>query len=308
MRDHERYRIPTIYASYIEQFWNTATSKTVNSVKQIHAIVDGKAVVISESSVRNDLLFDDKDGITCLRNDDIFENLALIGDEQLLTKLTFQKESALKPNEPPLPEGPYTREWGGRWNILFEFMNVLNATYIPKINLFQEGGRMTWRKEIDAPSCGDPQLKKRVESFDDDLDEEDASKQGRTSDKTKPMCKDSDFDDLNDLVDKGMAFIQEKDAENQGKIGADDTEVVKESGDTEAGNTTGVRYEREQKRIQRFISTKDSEKEAQSQEYQLLGKMEAKDMYVYKLTRADGSSIYNGDTQAFLKRLDSSIA
>ncbi|GJS94001.1 hypothetical protein Tco_0800969, partial [Tanacetum coccineum] len=52
---------PTIYASYIEQFWNIATSKTVNSVKQIHATVDGKAVVISESSVRNDLLFDDED-------------------------------------------------------------------------------------------------------------------------------------------------------------------------------------------------------------------------------------------------------
>nr|GEW26550.1 hypothetical protein [Tanacetum cinerariifolium] len=38
---------PTIYASYIEQFWNTATSKKVNSVKQIHAIVNGKAVEIS---------------------------------------------------------------------------------------------------------------------------------------------------------------------------------------------------------------------------------------------------------------------
>nr|GEU68010.1 copia protein [Tanacetum cinerariifolium] len=48
---------PTIYASYIEQFWNTAISKTVNSVKQIHGIVDGKVVVISESSVRSDLLF-----------------------------------------------------------------------------------------------------------------------------------------------------------------------------------------------------------------------------------------------------------
>nr|GEZ98043.1 hypothetical protein [Tanacetum cinerariifolium] len=32
---------------------------TVNSVKQIHAIVDGKAVVISELSVRSDLLFND---------------------------------------------------------------------------------------------------------------------------------------------------------------------------------------------------------------------------------------------------------
>nr|GFC05312.1 hypothetical protein [Tanacetum cinerariifolium] len=45
---------PIIYASYIEQFWNTATSKIVNSVKQIHAIVDEKVVIISESSVRSD--------------------------------------------------------------------------------------------------------------------------------------------------------------------------------------------------------------------------------------------------------------
>ncbi|GJV13796.1 hypothetical protein Tco_1355337 [Tanacetum coccineum] len=75
------------------KFWNTVTSKTVNSVKQIHAIVDGKAVVISESIVRNDLLFDDEDCITCLTNDDIFENLALMGYEQLSTKLTFQKRS-----------------------------------------------------------------------------------------------------------------------------------------------------------------------------------------------------------------------
>ncbi|GKD67851.1 hypothetical protein Tco_1321941, partial [Tanacetum coccineum] len=34
------------------------------------------------------------------------------------------------------------------------------------------------------------------------------------------------FDDIDDLVDEGMAFVQEKYAENQGKIGADDTEVV----------------------------------------------------------------------------------
>ncbi|GJX13115.1 hypothetical protein Tco_0204873 [Tanacetum coccineum] len=55
---------PTIYASYIEQFWNTAHSQTVNDVKQIHATVDGKTVVISESSVRNDLHFNDEDGVT----------------------------------------------------------------------------------------------------------------------------------------------------------------------------------------------------------------------------------------------------
>ncbi|GKE22355.1 hypothetical protein Tco_1433867, partial [Tanacetum coccineum] len=39
-------------------------------------------------------------------------------------------------------------------------------------------------------------------------------------------------------------------------------------------------------------------------EYNLLGNVDAKDMYVYKLTRVDGSSSYHGDMQAFLRRLD----
>ncbi|GJY34695.1 hypothetical protein Tco_0419164 [Tanacetum coccineum] len=43
---------PTIYISYIEQFWNTASSQTVNDEKQIHATVDSKAVVVTEASIR----------------------------------------------------------------------------------------------------------------------------------------------------------------------------------------------------------------------------------------------------------------
>nr|GEV32654.1 uncharacterized mitochondrial protein AtMg00810-like [Tanacetum cinerariifolium] len=61
----------------------TAKSKTVNDVKQIHATVDGKTMVITQSSVRSDLYFNDEDSITCLSNDEIFENLALIGKKSL---------------------------------------------------------------------------------------------------------------------------------------------------------------------------------------------------------------------------------
>ncbi|GJX53648.1 hypothetical protein Tco_0282017 [Tanacetum coccineum] len=78
-------------ADFHEIFWNTAHSQTVNDVKQIHATVDGKTVVISKSSVRSDLYFNDEDGITCLTNDAIFENLALMGYESNSNKLTFQK-------------------------------------------------------------------------------------------------------------------------------------------------------------------------------------------------------------------------
>ncbi|GJS91713.1 putative ribonuclease H-like domain-containing protein [Tanacetum coccineum] len=70
---------------------NTTNSQTVNDVKQVHATVNGKTVVIPESSVRSDLLFNDEDGITCLTNTAIFENLALMGYESDSDKLTFQK-------------------------------------------------------------------------------------------------------------------------------------------------------------------------------------------------------------------------
>ncbi|GJT95628.1 hypothetical protein Tco_1091146 [Tanacetum coccineum] len=87
---------PTIYASHIEQFWNTANSQTLNDVKQIHATFDGKTVVISESSVRSDLHFNDEDGITCLTNTTIFENLALIGQ-------ALQKDTQLPQTSVPIP-------------------------------------------------------------------------------------------------------------------------------------------------------------------------------------------------------------
>ncbi|GJR98600.1 hypothetical protein Tco_0270774 [Tanacetum coccineum] len=82
---------PTIYASYIEQFWATAKSKIVNNETQIHAKVDGKTIVISESSVRSNLHFNDEDGVASLTNFEILENLALMGYEIVSDKLTFQK-------------------------------------------------------------------------------------------------------------------------------------------------------------------------------------------------------------------------
>ncbi|GKB19071.1 hypothetical protein Tco_0852994 [Tanacetum coccineum] len=90
---------PTIYAFYIEQFWNTATSKTVNSVKQIHAIVDGKAVVIelisekcssslmmrmfTKSTAWNEFLTNLASAVICLANGQKFNFSKLIFDGML---------------------------------------------------------------------------------------------------------------------------------------------------------------------------------------------------------------------------------
>ncbi|GKA95983.1 hypothetical protein Tco_0818078 [Tanacetum coccineum] len=131
---------PTIYASYIEQFWNTAPSKTINSVKQIHAIVNGKVVVILESLVRSDLLFNDEDGIVYLTNNENFENLALIGYEQLSTKLTFQKD-LLEPFNDTYETPTHSKKvfsnmarkskkFSGKVTLLFD--NMLVQTQVPE--------------------------------------------------------------------------------------------------------------------------------------------------------------------------------
>ncbi|GJW75422.1 hypothetical protein Tco_0134792 [Tanacetum coccineum] len=82
---------PTVYVSYIKQFWSTAKTKTANNETQIYAKVAGKSVVVTESSVRSDLHFNDEDGATCLTTVEIFENLALMGYERDSDKLSFEK-------------------------------------------------------------------------------------------------------------------------------------------------------------------------------------------------------------------------
>ncbi|GJS74193.1 hypothetical protein Tco_0707034 [Tanacetum coccineum] len=83
---------PTIYACYIEQFWNTAYSQIVNDVKQIHATVDGQTVVISESSVRSDLHFNDEDA-----NGQKFNFSKLIFDGMLRNMDTNTKKYLMYP-------------------------------------------------------------------------------------------------------------------------------------------------------------------------------------------------------------------
>ncbi|GJY72659.1 putative ribonuclease H-like domain-containing protein [Tanacetum coccineum] len=60
-------------------FWSTVMAKTINGEKQLHALVDGKKIIITESSVRRDLQLADEEGVDCLPNSTIFEQLTLMG-------------------------------------------------------------------------------------------------------------------------------------------------------------------------------------------------------------------------------------
>ncbi|GKC25012.1 hypothetical protein Tco_1027162 [Tanacetum coccineum] len=70
---------PTIYTSCIKQFWATAKVQTINEEVQIQALVDGKKVIITETSVRRALYLKDAKGTDCLPTATIFAELERIG-------------------------------------------------------------------------------------------------------------------------------------------------------------------------------------------------------------------------------------
>ncbi|GJR22941.1 putative ribonuclease H-like domain-containing protein [Tanacetum coccineum] len=69
----------------------TVKMKTVNGEVQLQALVDGKKIIITESTVRRDLQLEDAEGVECLPNATIFEELTRMGYEKLSQKLTFYK-------------------------------------------------------------------------------------------------------------------------------------------------------------------------------------------------------------------------
>nr|GEY70219.1 hypothetical protein [Tanacetum cinerariifolium] len=54
---------PTVYTSCIKQFWATVKAKIVTEEVQLQALVDGKTVIIAESTVRRDLQLEDAEGV-----------------------------------------------------------------------------------------------------------------------------------------------------------------------------------------------------------------------------------------------------
>ncbi|GJV53902.1 putative ribonuclease H-like domain-containing protein [Tanacetum coccineum] len=98
-----------------------------------------------------------------------------------------------KPNEPPLSEGHTSRSREGRMEHQFELMaNVLDlekekdAQVVEILRLKKRVKRLERQRKS---STSQPRRRKyrQVESSDDDLNEEDASKQGRRNDKTKQL-------------------------------------------------------------------------------------------------------------------------
>ncbi|GJV42407.1 putative ribonuclease H-like domain-containing protein [Tanacetum coccineum] len=77
---------PTLYISFIEQFWQTAAlSTTEDGVHAITATIDGRDKIITESSIRRHLKLQDSEGLSSLPNVEICEQLARMRTYSTLT-------------------------------------------------------------------------------------------------------------------------------------------------------------------------------------------------------------------------------
>ncbi|GJV95401.1 hypothetical protein Tco_1546978 [Tanacetum coccineum] len=56
---------PDLIGPWLQQFWTTASLRVINDVPHIRAMVAGKKILISEETIRADLLFDDANGVDC---------------------------------------------------------------------------------------------------------------------------------------------------------------------------------------------------------------------------------------------------
>ncbi|GKD32470.1 hypothetical protein Tco_1247979 [Tanacetum coccineum] len=119
------------------------------------------------------------------------------------------------PHDSPLSGGYTLRSDEGRIELIQELMET--CTSLTKRVLALEEAKTAQDKVINRLKLRVKRLEKkrkertlqpmnirlfkgRVESSDDDLDKEDASKQGRIDDKTKPMFQESEFDELDDDI------------------------------------------------------------------------------------------------------------
>ncbi|GJV34579.1 retrovirus-related pol polyprotein from transposon TNT 1-94 [Tanacetum coccineum] len=62
-------------------FWSAVKAKTINGEVQLHALVDGKKIIINESTVIRDLQLEYAEGVDCLPNSTIFKQLTLMGSK-----------------------------------------------------------------------------------------------------------------------------------------------------------------------------------------------------------------------------------
>ncbi|GJS44993.1 hypothetical protein Tco_0595114 [Tanacetum coccineum] len=182
------------------------------------------------ASIRSDLLFDDADGIDSLHNQAIFDAIQLMGADQHKTQPDLSpRPSPTIPIPDSIPEGSSGNHGDQAKAIkhLKAQIKKLKKKAKPVITHHK-----AWMKSVSMKQrlAGKKSLKKQW------MQKESVSKQGRKSAKSEPTVhKDLAFDDLDDIVDDAMDYMEIEDAQNEGRTSS---VVLKEKESAKKGVST----------------------------------------------------------------------
>ncbi|GJW11192.1 retrovirus-related pol polyprotein from transposon TNT 1-94 [Tanacetum coccineum] len=209
---------PTIYVSYIEQFWSTAKTKTVNNETKIRARVNGKTRVITESSIRRDIHFDDEDAVfndgydTPSHTKNVFANMRRKGKDFSGIAIHEERGDSVERAATTAASLDAEQDNGGSPRCqesmgdtigqtrVLDLENVKNAQALEIKKLKKRVKKLERENNSRTPQPKRRVYKPRVESSKEILGEKDASKQGRNSDKSKELnvAEDEHMFDLSD--------------------------------------------------------------------------------------------------------------
>nr|GEU48681.1 hypothetical protein [Tanacetum cinerariifolium] len=203
------------------------TSSSIHHALTIYATVDGKTIVITESSVRRYLLFTDDNGITCLTNAQIFENFPLIGYEGsslerqetmggVTAQIRFESEP-IQSSDPPLLTSNTVKSREDRMEHAIELMDPVTQTrYDSPLSGGQtpgsDEGNMTLKELTDLCTILSEKIL-HLENVKTAQEKEIASLKKRGRKNLKSQQK---FQDIDDLVDEEVIVKDNSSGEKGG--------------------------------------------------------------------------------------------
>ncbi|GJU77062.1 hypothetical protein Tco_1274132 [Tanacetum coccineum] len=170
-------------------------SSSIHHALTINVTVDSKAVVVTETSIRSSLLFNDVDGIACLTIEAIFQNLALMGYEDSRESLEGtnrnEGDQVQTPHDSPLLGGHTSDKAEGALNL--QELSVLCTNLSNRCSLHA----LEYYKGLHKLAEDQLSMKKKFRK------KESVSKQGRIKSEPELTLDDSTvFDDQD--ADHGM--------------------------------------------------------------------------------------------------------
>ncbi|GJY77100.1 hypothetical protein Tco_0482216 [Tanacetum coccineum] len=239
---------PVVFTTFVEQFWMTAKSKTINNVRYITATVAGKPVSISEASIRNhfpiNVLTTKVFSFMVKKGKKFSGNVTPLFPSMLAQPTEDEGAVSKRPSETqPTPSPTHPSEDQSKLT-LGPFLRPSSSNpipdSIPKGSGGNHGGQSSSDRSLSGNEGGTPKclknkatpvishhnawiksvsMKKRLvrkKSLKTKLmQKESVSKQGRKPTKSEPIVhKDLAFDDLDDAMD----YMEPEDAHDEGTV------------------------------------------------------------------------------------------